>query len=454
MVLVLWSLFLLLSLLSTLGPAAADSSSCIRGNSLTFQRKIHGLSLQCHNADFPSRFLSNVRGGQDASQEQALGRATVTNDETVTKRIKLKWPLGEGLTNAVGGTAMGFLGGLILGLILAGSLRETSSVETSFDDNTLLPSVEVLGVTASGMDESLLDGESGLQIQIDDTDSETTIYEFSLFQSGDGSETDPDGIPGRFLRMQKGNRQQALVALQATLNFREEHAVDTILSRPHPQLDICKLVLPHYFAGRDPTNHVIFVQRPGLIQMQLAEVNNITTEDLLHHYIWTLEYCWNVLEPRPDQTMTSVIDLEGLSFGSVKQMFGFVKEFVNVMSLHYPQRSYKTLLINSPRWFHTLYRMISPILRESTKSKIQILSGGKKQRDMLQELLGDVVPRELLGEEDELDGNGAENHTGPMSPMEMDMRQFVSDTVSHSFGRFRNQTKHLLIVVLLLVFAY
>lgn len=304
------------------------------------------------------------------------------------------------------------------------------------------------------MDEALLDGETSFQIQMNGADSETTLYEFSLFQSGDGSESDPDGIPGRFLRMQKGNRQKAMVALQATLKFRQEHAVDTILSRPHPQFDVCKLVLPHYFAGRDPTNHVIFVQRPGQIQMQLAEMNNITTDDLLQHYIWTLEYCWNVLEPRPDQTMTSVIDLEGLSFGGVKQMFGFVKEFVNMMSLHYPQRSYKTLLINSPRWFHTLYRMISPILRESTKSKIQILSGGHKQRDILQEYLGDAVPRELLGEDDELDVNGAEDHTGPMSPMEADTRQFVSATVSHSFVRFRNQTKRSLIVAVLLVVSY
>lgn len=150
--LVRWSLLFLLSslLLATFGAAAESSSPCMPGKSLTtFQRKIQGLSLHCRNADFPSRILSNVRGGQDAfSQEQGLDRPpVVTNDERATKRIKLKWPLGEGviLTNAVGRTALGFLGGLVLGLILGVTLRGTSPVETSFVGSTLSPSVEVHG---------------------------------------------------------------------------------------------------------------------------------------------------------------------------------------------------------------------------------------------------------------------------------------------------------------------
>lgn len=129
-------------------------------------------------------------------------------------------------------------------------------------------------------------------------------YNFSLFQKGDGSETDPDGIPGRFLRMQKGNREKAKAALQHTLEWRKENDVDTILSKPQQKFDICKRILPHYFSGRDPTGHVIFVQRPGKISVELGHANNVTTDDLLMHYVFILEYCWNEVEPRPDQTMT------------------------------------------------------------------------------------------------------------------------------------------------------
>lgn len=182
------------------------------------------------------------------------------------------------------------------------------------------------------------------------------------------------------------------------------------------------------------SGHVIFVQRPGKISIEVGEANNVTTDDLLMHYVYLLEYCWNEIEPRPDQTMMSVIDLGGLHLPKVRKMFAFVKEFVNMMSLHYPQRSYKTLLINSPRWFGATYRLIKPILRESTRSKIQILSGGKRQREALEEYLGEFAPKELLDENDDAVEKVVDemDHTGPNSPMEQMLRAFVMERLDET----------------------
>ena len=233
--------------------------------------------------------------------------------------------------------------------------------------------------------------------------------------------------------MQKGNREKAKAALESTLEWRRKQDVDIILSKPHSKFDICKRVLPHYFSGRDPTGHVIFVQRPGKISQALAHANNLTNDDLLYHYVFVLEYCWNEIEPRPDQTMTSVIDLGGLHLNKVRKMLHFVKQFVQMMSQHYPQRSYKTLLINSPKWFGATYRMISPMLRESTKSKIQILSGGTRQRETLVKYLGNHAPKELLdGDYDEMDIEKEEDHTGPNSSMEKMIRAFVNERLDET----------------------
>lgn len=123
-----------------------------------------------------------------------------------------------------------------------------------------------------------------------------------------------------------------------------------------------------------------------------------------------------------------MIDLGGLHLPKVRKMFGFVKEFVNMMSQNYPQRSYKTLLINSPRWFGATYRLIAPILRESTRSKIEILSGGKRQREHLVKYLGDFAPKELLDGDAAVSGDEVDehDHAGPNSPMEQMLRAFVS----------------------------
>jgi hypothetical protein len=255
-------------------------------------------------------------------------------------------------------------------------------------------------------------------------------FKFPLVIPGDGSESDSDGLPSRFLRMQKGNREKALSALQHTLDWRKEHQVDTILERPHRKYHACKAIFPHYFCGRDTTDHVVFVQRPGHIDMHLAKANDVSTDELLQHYVYILEYCWNIIEPRLDQTMTSVIDLDGINFKSIMEMMSFVKQFVGMMSANYPQRSYKTLLVNTPMWFGGIFKLLKPLLRESTKAKIEIYSRGKKQDKALKEYLGDLAPQELLSKPDAAAASSTNNidgvGTGHNSPMEQELVAFVS----------------------------
>jgi hypothetical protein len=259
-------------------------------------------------------------------------------------------------------------------------------------------------------------------------DYSSSKYAFPLFQENDGSQTDPDGIPARYLKMQKDDREKAKKALEGTIKWREENDINTILARPHPKLDVCKKVFPHYFCGRDDTNHVILLQRPGLIDLPLAHANGLVGEDLLYHYIYEMEYLWQILEgPTPDATMTSIIDLTGLNLSVLTkaELIHVVKLFCSTMDAHFPTRSHKTLLINSPRWFGTIYKIISPLLRESTKKKITILSKGKKQDEALKELLSECPIPEDGGKLEEI----------PPSEMEHDLRDFVSTTLIHSFIR-------------------
>jgi hypothetical protein len=200
-------------------------------------------------------------------------------------------------------------------------------------------------------------------------------YKFSVFQDKDGSETDPDGIPRRYLKMQNNKRDQAKKALESTIEWRKQHEVDTILARPHPKFDVCKDVFPHYFCGRDDSSHVILLQRPGLINLSLARANGLTGEELLFHYVYEMEYLWQVIEKEnPDATMTSVIDLTGLNVSVLRkpELLAVAKMFVTIMDAHFPQRSHRTFLINAPKWFGAMYKLLSPLLRESTKEKIKI----------------------------------------------------------------------------------
>lgn len=207
----------------------------------------------------------------------------------------------------------------------------------------------------------------------DPLDFTKSPYAFSLYQDGDGSQEDPDGIPSRYLKMQGDRRDHAKKALELTLRWRKEHDIDTILARPHEKFDLCKRVFPHYFCGRDDSNHVILLQRPGLIDLNIAHANGMSGEDLLYHYIYEMEYLWQVLEPSANGTMTSIIDLTGLNLSVLgkRELMGVVQKFCSTMDAHFPTRSHKTLLINAPKWFGALYKIISPFYARAPRRKFR-----------------------------------------------------------------------------------
>lgn len=252
-----------------------------------------------------------------------------------------------------------------------------------------------------------------------------TEYKYSVFQEGDGHETDPDGIPARYLKMQNDRRDYAKTALEKTVQWRKENDIDTILARPHPKFDVSKAVFPHYFCGRDDTQHVILLQRPGLMNVKLAHKNNLSGEDLLLHYIYVMEYLWRIVDPSPDATMTSIIDLTEMNISILRkrEQLRIGTLFLSTMDAHFPQRSHQTYLINAPKWFGALYKLASPLLRESTKEKIHILSKGKEQDEVLKILLQDCPIPE-----------GEKHESVPAGIMEEELRNFCLARLEESGG--------------------
>ena len=260
-------------------------------------------------------------------------------------------------------------------------------------------------------------------------------YVFMASKHGDGSEADPDGIPTRFHKMQKGNREKAKAAFAATVQWREDYQVNNILSRPYDKYDLCKAIFPVYIPGRDTAGNLVVVQRPGLTDFESAHKNNVTSDDLLIHYVYVVEYCWNILDPAHNGTMTTVLDLEGVGFETFrnKEKRKFMMDFVKMMSDNYPQRSYKTLIINAPNWINLVFKVVRPLLRESTQKKISIRNGGKAQDQLLIEVLGlESVPKDLLKNQDAVDKNDDEVN----SEIEAKLRSFVSTFQNLFVSRF------------------
>ena len=314
----------------------------------------------------------------------------------------------------------------------------------STTDDVAEASVEETVSTEDSVDNAPGSGEAD---STDVAEHQPRNLTFPATNPHDGHDQDPDGIPTRFLQMKKDDRKEAKSCWETHLQWREEFQVDALLSRPHKLYDVCKAMVPHYFSGRDPHNNVIFVQRPAMLDFELMKRNNATMDDLLLHYVYIIEYCWNILDPSPpEKVMTNVLDMKGLSFRNMRnqEYIGFGKRFVQMMSSNYPGRSYKTLIVNAPSWFHALFKIFKPLLRESTRQKIVILKAGEKQDTALKFYLGESVPNDLLSEEGEKKANGeryfipvddvSQCDPGPNSEIEFEMRQFVSTVcLNHAF---------------------
>jgi len=176
-----------------------------------------------------------------------------------------------------------------------------------------------------------------------------------------------------------------------------------------------------------------------MFDVDVLNRNDVTTEDVLMHYIYVVEYCWNILDPGPpDRVMTVILDLEEVSFSTFKdkEKRRFMLKFVKTMSDHYPQRSFKTLVINAPTWFDMVYKIVKPLLRESTKEKIHIVKRGPEQDTTLVEVLGaESVPREIFHDPNHVgnnEGKDGDAEPGMSSAIEQELRLFCLQRIKDS----------------------
>jgi hypothetical protein len=369
------------------------------------------------------------------SLSEARVDSTSLRTESITNAQSLSW-----LTYDFPIDATALLGPIAL--CMRGGANEDESIPEGSSAGTTL-TTESSSSSSSSPPETSVEDNATQQIETLRTGSATRsnkngTYSFSLFQPGDGSETDPDGIPTRYLKMQGNERDLAAIALEKTLLWRRENDIDNLLGKPHTKFDLCKAVFPHYFVGRDANFHILFVQRPALLDLEKAELNDLSTDDLLMHYVYVNEYLWQILEAEdPFGEMTSVIDMTGIKIAILrrKDIVAFVKKLVATMDAHYPQRAHKTLVLNAPTWFNVLFKLLSPLMRESTKKKIEIHSRGRKQDEALKKYLGekatDVLPADMWSTsqtdgEDNVESANTEAEKFLQSDLEQELRSFVS----------------------------
>jgi hypothetical protein len=222
-------------------------------------------------------------------------------------------------------------------------------------------------------------------------------------------------------------------ALEATKKWREENDINTIC-QSSSKLMLLKSV-SSLFRGRDNTNHVILLQRPGLIDLPAIHANGILVMRLFH-YVYVMEYLLanSLRTPEVDATTTSIIDPTGnniiVRFGKARDM----KRFENV--LHSP---WMLIFALTQKRCHQcsqmvrlhVYSPLCPCCEKLPRNALAIFQG--KKQDEAWDLLSGCDPFDALSDDEPSD-------------MEQDLRacKSRSDGIAGIFGCQRTSSDHFL----------
>ena len=200
--------------------------------------------------------------------------------------------------------------------------------------------------------------------------------------TGDDDATVVQAMPARIIVAEGGDMLAAKERWRRILQWREENDIDALLTTPQVHYDTIKKCYPHYFHRLDKTGkYYCYYSQPGLFDMAAMTAKGVTMDDLIQHNCFIFEFMWKRANRHSDGKLVTVIDMKGLGFrqmisGATKQL---LKQTVKIGSEYYPERTYKTLIVNVPTWFSVVWNLVKVFLSERSLKKISILRGNYKE---------------------------------------------------------------------------
>jgi len=219
----------------------------------------------------------------------------------------------------------------------------------------------------------------------------------------DAAERCTDSDISRYIRARKGDVDDALAQLEATLRWRTENNIDRLFDTPDTSgVDgrgeyHFQTLGPHLYFGQDKTGRPIYWERTGLVSVSKM-LEQFTSEEILGRHIRHMEL---TTKGRMGDNVTQqiiVMDMKGLSLKPDSKSLRIFKDTIDIDQLYYPERLGILFIVNAPWLFKPLWAMIRPWLDPITVKKFQILSAGANLgQTLIQYIDADQIPEEYGG---------------------------------------------------------
>ncbi|CAL8462059.1 g1590 [Coccomyxa elongata] len=184
----------------------------------------------------------------------------------------------------------------------------------------------------------------------------------------------------RFLRARQHDLKRAKEMYAASMKWRAEFGVDTILEDfQFHERDAFISLYPQGYHKTDKTGRPIYIQHLGAIHYKKLEA--VTTEErMIKFHVQEYERCARVIMPacsivagrHIDQTF-AIIDVKGVG---LKHLTGDIKKMLSrIMAIdqnNYPEMLGHTCIINAPSVFKMVWQAVKSFIDPKTQEKIEI----------------------------------------------------------------------------------
>ncbi|KAJ8602427.1 hypothetical protein CTAYLR_001236 [Chrysophaeum taylorii] len=219
----------------------------------------------------------------------------------------------------------------------------------------------------------------------------------------------PLDVPARFLGAVRGDPVAAAKRWAETVAFRDAgNDPHLVLQRPQPHFHKIKARHKHFVHKRDKRGHIVAFEVVEAPNRAFKELGNegITVEDVVNHMHFVSAFTYvkilddvdyvGVKPKDPEGYFLKIIDLRQIGLADCGGDTARYFRLVSGVNRHYPERVWKTLIINAPSVFGVIWTIVSPLLEPNVREKITVLR--KDYKDTLRDLVDpDSLPVEYGG---------------------------------------------------------
>ncbi|CAM9955955.1 unnamed protein product [Ectocarpus sp. 12 AP-2014] len=213
---------------------------------------------------------------------------------------------------------------------------------------------------------------------------------------------DSSSIPERYILGCGGDVAEAGRRWKATVEWRKENKVDEILETSQPHFHECRQVFPVFLHGRSRKGMPVLWERIGKVDLAKANELELPLSVLTPNYVFLNECVWRLIldkgeNDNDDAQFITVEDVAGVRpWHLTPKVLSVLRALTGTMKAHYVERCHKSYIINAPRAFTALWRVVSAMLDARTRAKISIL-GTNYLEEMKEEIDISQIPPEYGG---------------------------------------------------------